>query len=109
MGKAGECYILGNKEVFFRQFAQLLAQECGAKPIRFFLPIPVANFFAAQLEKQAKRKGTRPLMTTFSVYNLSRNNQFDSSKAKRELGYTTRSYQETLRDEAHWLKVTGKI
>ena len=109
MGKAGECYILGNKEVSFRQFAQLLAQECGAKPIRFFLPIPVANFFAAQLEKQAKRKGTRPLMTTFSVYNLSRNNQFDSSKAKRELGYTTRSYQETLRDEAHWLKVTGKI
>ena len=109
MGKAGECYILGNKEVSFRQFAQLLAQECGAKPIRFFLPIPVANFFAAQLEKQAKRKGTRPLMTTFSVYNLSRNNQFDSSKAKRELGYTTRSYQETLRDEAHWLKMMGKI
>lgn len=48
-------------------------------------------------------------MSTFSVYNLSRNNQFDSSKAKRELGYTTRSYQETLRDEAHWLKAAGKI
>lgn len=48
-------------------------------------------------------------MTTFSVYNLARNNRFDSSKAKRELGYTTRSYRETIRDEIRWLKETGKI
>jgi dihydroflavonol-4-reductase len=48
-------------------------------------------------------------MTTFSVYNLARNNCFDSSKAKNELGYTTRSYEETLRDEIAWLKKEGKI
>ena len=48
-------------------------------------------------------------MTTFSVYNLARNNDFDSGKAKRELGYTTRSYRETIRDEIAWLRETGKI
>jgi len=48
-------------------------------------------------------------MTTFSVYNLARNNRFDSSKASRELGYTTRSYRETIRDEIRWLKAVGKI
>lgn len=48
-------------------------------------------------------------MTTFSVYNLARNNDFDSSKARDELGYTTRSYQETIRDEIAWLRKTGKI
>ena len=48
-------------------------------------------------------------MTTFSVYNLARNNDFDLSKARDELGYTTRSYQETIRDEIAWLRKTGKI
>ena len=57
----------------------------------------------------SKHTGKRPLMTTFSVYNLARNNTFDSTKAKKELGYTTRSYEETIHDEVEWLKQTGKI
>ncbi len=108
-GQKGECYILGNEEVSFRQFAKMLADECNRKPMKRFLPVGIANFMARIMEVSAKRKGTRPLMTTFSVYNLARNNQFDSSKAKRELGYTTRSYAETLHDECTWLKDSGKI
>ncbi len=108
-GKDGSCYILGNKEVSFKKFSKLLMEESGCKPIKFFLPIGAANFLASMLEKQAKRKGTRPLMTTFSVYNLARNNEFDSSKAEKELGYKPRSYKETIRDEVKWLKATGKI
>ena len=51
----------------------------------------------------------KPLMTTFSIYNLSRNNDFDSSKAKNELGYTTRPYVETIKDEIKWLKDNNLI
>ena len=58
---------------------------------------------------KAEKKGTKPLMTTFSVYNLARNNRFDSGKAFRELGYKTRSYRETIHDEVMWLKKVGKI
>ena len=54
-------------------------------------------------------KGEKPMMTTFSVYNLARNNEFDYSKAKEELGYTTRSYKETIHDEVEWLKEEGLI
>jgi dihydroflavonol-4-reductase len=49
------------------------------------------------------------MMTTFSVYNLKRNNQFDYSKAARELGYTTSPLEVTLRDQIQWLKENGKI
>lgn len=84
-------------------------EESGCKPIKAFLPLGVANFIAGIMEKQAKKKGTRPLMTTFSVYNLARNNEFDCTKARRELGYRTRSYKETIRDEVAWLKAAGKI
>ena len=108
-GRKGECYILANEEVSFRDFAALLTQEAGIRPMKAFLPIGMANAMAKVMESQAKRKGVKPMMTTFSVYNLARNNSFDSSKAQRELGYTTRSYRETIRDEIAWLKETGKI
>lgn len=108
-GKSGECYILGNEPVSFKDFTRLVSEESGCKRIKLFLPIYAANFIAKMLEKKAKKSGEKPLMTTFSVYNLARNNRFDSGKASRELGYTTRSYRETIRDEIRWLKDTGKI
>ena len=106
-GKRGECYILGNEPVSFRDFTHLVAEESGCKKMKIFLPIRVANFLARILERKAKRAGEKPLMTTFSVYNLARNNRFDSGKANRELGYTARPYRETIRDEIMWLKSVG--
>ena len=108
-GKCGECYILGNKEVKFKDFANLIVEESGCKKIGFFLPLSMANFMAKMMEKSAARKGKKPVMTTFSIYNLARNNCFDSTKAQKELGYSTRSYRATIHDEIQWLKETGKI
>lgn len=108
-GKAGECYILGNDEVRFQDFAKLIAEESGCPGVKLFLPVGFAKFLAKIMEKRAEASGEKPILTTFSIYNLARNNNFDSSKAKRELGYTTRSYRETIRDEIQWLKKTGKI
>ena len=108
-GQKGECYILGNEPVTFRDFSKMVSDEAGCKPVKMFLPIWAANMMGGIMGKQAKKKGTKPMMTRFSVYNLARNNDFDSSKAKRELGYTTRSYRETIHDEIQWLKAMGKI
>ena len=108
-GSSGECYILGNEPVGFKEFTRLVAEESGCRPIKLFLPVGAAGFLAGIMEKKAKKNGEKPLMTRFSVYNLARNNNFDSGKAKRELGYATRSYRETIRDEIQWLKKTGKI
>jgi dihydroflavonol-4-reductase len=108
-GGKGECYILGNKEVTLKDLSRLLSKESGHSPLKFYLPLGIARFFAKILEKQAKKSGEKPLLTTFSIYNLSRNNAFDYSKAVHELGYTTRSYEETIRDEVAWLKSEGKI
>lgn len=108
-GRSGECYILGNEAISFKEFSRLLAEESGCKPVKQFLPCSMANILGWAMEKGAKLTHKKPMMTTFSVYNLARNNEFDSSKAKRELGYTTRSYRETMRDEIAWLKKSGYI
>lgn len=108
-GRKGECYILGNEEVTLKELCQMLHNDLGCKPIRFYLPLYLAGFIAKIMEKKAKKTGKQPIMTTFSIYNLARNNTFDYSKAKKELGYKTRPYAETLHDEALWLRREGKI
>lgn len=108
-GRKGECYILGNEEVTLKEMCQILHNDLGCKPIKFYLPLGIASFIAKGMEKKAKKTGKQPIMTSFSVYNLARNNTFDYSKAKKELDYKTRPYTETLHDEAQWLKLEGKI
>lgn len=108
-GRIGEGYILGNDVIRFKKLNKILVKESGCKPIRFFLPIRIAEMIAKRMEKRAAKTGKMPMMTTFSVYNLKRNNQFDYSKAERELGYKTRPIEETLRDQIKWLKDNSLI
>ena len=108
-GRVGECYILANETVTLKDMCDMLHAECNAKKIKFYLPLDLADKIAQGLEKQAEKTGKKPLMTTFSVYNLARNNEFDYSKAQRELGYTTRPYQETIHDEVQWMIAEGLI
>lgn len=108
-GRIGEGYILGNEVIRFKTLSKILVQESGCKPIKFFLPIFLAEMIARRMEKKAAKTGEMPMMTTFSVYNLKRNNQFDYSKAEEELGYKTRALDVTLKDQIKWLKDNGLI
>lgn len=108
-GRVGECYILANEPVTLKEMCDMLHAECDSKQIKLYLPLGLADKIAQGLEKQAAKSGKKPLMTTFSVYNLARNNEFDYSKAKQELGYTTRPYQQTIHDEVQWMVAEGLI
>ena len=108
-GRIGECYILANNTVTLKEMCDMLHAECNAKKIKFYLPLDLADKIAAGLEKQAEKTGKMPLMTTFSVYNLARNNEFDCTKARTELGYITRPYEQTIHDEVQWMIAEGLI
>ena len=106
-GRCGECYILANEPVTFKEFCRMITDESGGKKVSVFLPIFAANIMGAAMEMKAKRTGEKPVMTTFGVYSMARNNCFDSSKAKEELGYSTRPYEETIKDMISWLIEEG--
>ena len=94
---------MGNEEVTLKELFGYLSEGIHCKPIRFYLPLWMANFMAGLMEKKAAKNHTKPLMTRFSVYNLARNNKYDYSKAREELGYTTRSYADTAKDMIKFL------
>ena len=101
--------MVGNEVIRFRTLSRIIAQEAGCKPVKLFLPIFFAEMIAKFMERRAAKTGEMPLMTTFSVYNLKRNNRFDYSKAEKELGYSTRPLDVTLKDQIKWLKDNGLI
>jgi dihydroflavonol-4-reductase len=108
-GRTGECYILANEVITFREFADMAIGERGGEKMKLFLPIEVAEVMGHVMEAAAKVTGDKPLLTSFNIYNLARNNDFDTTKAREELGYTTRPYKETIHDMVTWLIEQGAL
>lgn len=107
-GKAGESYILANRVITFSEFTRLIAEEAGCKRPHLFLPKWAANLMADVATKKAAKDGTKPMITRYEVYNLTRNNAYDPSKAEIELGYTSRPCRDTIHDEIVWLREIAK-
>lgn len=101
-GKPGECYILSGHQVSVIDLIQQV-RKITKKPVRaIWLPTWLARFAAvfAPLYYQISRQ--RPVFTPYSLATLRSNSQISSAKARRELGYTTRPLQDTLRDTLQW-------
>lgn len=108
-GKAGESYILANEVLTMPGLFDLILNETGKMKPFYYLPLAPVNALAVLAEKVTKPFPIKNPLTTYIVYNIRRNNDYDSSKAKRELGYTTRPYSETIHDMVEVFKETGKL
>ena len=64
----------------------------------------IAGMAVKLLRFQSKFSGKEPLLTEFGLYNMTRNNDFDCSKAEAELDFHCRPFSETIRDEVLWLR-----
>jgi dihydroflavonol-4-reductase len=108
-GRRGEGYIMSNSLVSIRDIFSLIHRFTGAPEIKLILPAPAARFLAffAELAGGISKKPAR--LTSFAVYNLTRNNNFDCSKAARELGFKCRPFEETIGETVEWLRREGKI
>jgi dihydroflavonol-4-reductase len=108
-GRKGEGYIMSNSIVTIQDIFSLIHQFTGAPKVKFILPLPAARVLAFFAEIASKLTKKPAMLTTFSIYNLARNNNFDCSKAARELDFQCRPFAETIRDTVEWLQAEGKI
>jgi dihydroflavonol-4-reductase len=106
-GRRGENYILGNRVVTLAEIFHAVHEQTGAKEVRAMIPLWLAKLAVPLLEVYYKVKKRPPVFTKFALYNLTRNNEYSSEKARRELGYTTRPFEETIADTLAWLKSEG--
>jgi dihydroflavonol-4-reductase len=108
-GHKGEGYILSNCCVSIQDIFHLIHEYAGSPEVKMILPVPVARILARFATCVSKLTGKPAMFTEFSVYNLARNNNFSCEKAKRELGFHTRPFAQTIADTITWLQAEGKI
>jgi dihydroflavonol-4-reductase len=105
-GRKGEGYIMGNEVVSMRSMFKLISKASGAKMVENILPAEqmIAALKSRGLDDEKQIKGLE-----FQIYNLTRNNNFSSEKAIKELDYKTRPFEETIVDTVDWLRREGRI
>lgn len=102
-GRAGECYICSGHYTEIVDMLWMLHEITGRRPIRTILPTWFAKMTAPLAETYYKIVRQTPLFTSYSLFTINSNSEFDNSKAKAELGFAPRPLSDTLYDEVAWL------
>ncbi|UQA55086.1 NAD-dependent epimerase/dehydratase family protein [Polyangium aurulentum] len=109
-GRIGEKYILGNHNITFKAFCELVCDVAGRKPPRLPLPSALAQGVALGMELWADHVShERPNATYRSVRYLQRLAYFDGSKAQRELGVTVTPLRDSIEREIAYFELKGMV
>ncbi len=91
-------------EVTWKRYLDDLAAMFGKK-IRLSIPFGIAWFLGGVSDRIAPFFDRRPAITRHAVGLMGRDNDVNTSKAKRELGWKTRvSYENAMREIEKWVK-----
>ncbi len=101
-GRNGEGYLLSGNCVTLKEMLTVLNEKIGRKKLPVCIPRWLVKMVAPFVEMFYKMRRKKPIFSSYSMYTLSCNCNFDHSKAERELGFTVRPAKETLCDEVDW-------
>ena len=102
-GTPGERYLIGGANMTFRDFFGRLERLSGIAAPRARLPSAVNVGGARLLDRFHAWRGSEPSISVQEVEMGEHWFYLDPAKAERELGFTARDPQETLRDTVAWL------
>jgi dihydroflavonol-4-reductase len=108
-GRKGECYILSGQQISVLQLLKFLEEITGAKAPSLKVPHQVARVTGFFNVLYCNLMKIKPLFTPFSIDVLASNSLVSCQKAQDELGYSSRSIYESIRDTVQWFKQKGMI
>ncbi len=108
-GRKGETYVLSNQAVTMKELFDLLSDQTGGPRVTRILPAWAGTLLGRASDLTQRLTGKPARLTSFAIYNLTRNNDFDSTKARTELGFQTRPFAESIQDTITWLRAEDRI
>ena len=108
-GRKGEAYIMAGRCYTFGQLIEAICKEAGVKGPLLTVPLWLVRPFSELGTLYGKIANRPAWFSRFTVYNLMRNNNYSTEKAKKELGFQCRPLNETVADTIMWLRQEGKI
>ncbi|MBA2934739.1 NAD-dependent epimerase/dehydratase family protein [Sphingomonas sp. CGMCC 1.13654] len=108
-GEPGRRYILGGEDVMLQALLTELAHRVGRKPPTISLPTVPLMPLAAVSEAWGWLRNKEPLFTRDALRMAKYKMFFSSERAKTELGYTYRPWQQAVGDALDWFHGQGMI
>jgi len=108
-GVKGQGYIMASRTISFYEMLNAFKKYMDLNKINIIFPMWTAAIMASFAALQSRITKKPPWLTKYTLYNLSRNNNYSSQKAADELGYKTRPFEETIKDTVLWLKEEKRI
>jgi dihydroflavonol-4-reductase len=108
-GRSGERYILAGENLTHKDIFQRTAKIVGGFSPFAKLPLSLLRLGARAIDQGSKLLGIEPIVTPDLVAGAGKFNWFSCEKARRELGYTITSFDETIRRAYDWYVKHGFI
>ena len=109
-GRSGESYLLSGTWMSIPDLAEMIGTLTGDRHKWTIMPYWLAEIGVPFLKVYARLMGTDPLYTRESLEILKTSHRMISSeKARKELGYSPRPLEETIRDTLDWFRENGYL
>jgi len=108
-GRIGERYILGGENVVLRDMLAKVAQLSGRAAPTVRLPRVPLYPLAVGAETVAMFTRKEPMLTVDALRMARYHMFYSSAKAKAELGYSARPYEQALADAIAWFRSAGYL
>jgi dihydroflavonol-4-reductase len=108
-GQAGRHYILSGAQVQVPELMKALENNIGYPAPTYEISSVIARTAGVLASVYYRLVRRRPVFTAYSIDVLRSNSLVSSARARKELGFTTRAWQESIRDQIQWFRAEGML
>jgi len=108
-GKPGRHYIFSGVQVQIPELMKELERDIGYPAPTYEIPATIARAAGVLASVYYRLIRRRPVFTAYSIEVLRSNSQVSSARAREELGFTSRPWQESIRDHVEWFRTEGML
>ena len=108
-GEPGRHYIFSGAQVQVPELMKELERDLGYPAPTYEIPSTIARAAGVLASVYYRLIRRRPVFTAYSIDVLRSNSQVSSARAREKLGFTTRPWQESIRDHIEWFRSEGML
>lgn len=108
-GQSGRHYILSGTQVQVPQLMRELERNIGYPAPTYEIPARIARTAGVLASVYYRLMRRRPVFTAYSIDVLKSNSQVSSARAREELGFIARPWQDSIRDQVGWFRSQGLL
>jgi dihydroflavonol-4-reductase len=108
-GQPGRHYIFSGAQVQVPELMEELARDIGYPAPTYRIPTVVARTAGILASAYYRLLRRKPVFTAYSIDVLRSNSLVSSARAREELGFTSRPWQESIRDQVEWFRGEGML